>query len=128
MHTPDRTEDELAHLDIAGLLRHGLTAAPGPHRTALFGDGAAAAAVVLGRLGTHPRSIAFLADTLRAGGLPFATTLPEPLPAPDAADIVRQWLRTAAELDAGPAADETAATWLRAVATIVEVRQLARRR
>ncbi|MYW41870.1 hypothetical protein GT346_00550, partial [Streptomyces sp. SID161] len=60
-YPPDRTDDELARLDITVLLRDGLTAGPGPRRTALFGDGAAAAAVVLDRLGTEPRSVAFLA-------------------------------------------------------------------
>ncbi|MGN5379115.1 hypothetical protein ACQ4WX_22430 [Streptomyces lasalocidi] len=63
---PDRTDDELARLDMGVLLRYGLTAPPGPRRTALFGDDAAGAAVLLDRLGTQPRSVAFLADTVRA--------------------------------------------------------------
>ncbi|WP_432246933.1 hypothetical protein ACRAR1_01935 [Streptomyces sanyensis] len=79
-HPPDRTDDELALLDITLLLRYGLAAEPGGLRTALFGDGAAAAAVLLDRLGTEPRSVAFLADTVRAGGLARAADLPEPLP------------------------------------------------
>ncbi|WP_256257071.1 hypothetical protein [Streptomyces sp. MUSC 14] len=82
---PDRTDDELARLDMGVLLRYGLTAPPGPRRTALFGDGAAGAAVLLDRLGTQPRSVAFLADTVRAGGLAYAAGLPEPLPHPEAA-------------------------------------------
>ncbi|MFE7356509.1 hypothetical protein ACFU8Q_25895 [Streptomyces sp. NPDC057543] len=77
-YPPDRTDDELARLDVTVLLRHGLTAEPGTRRTALFGDGAAA--VILDRLGTEPRSLAFLADTVRAGGLAHAAELPEPLP------------------------------------------------
>ncbi|MFG1807413.1 hypothetical protein [Streptomyces sp. NPDC049040] len=123
---PDRTDDELARLNITILLRYGLTAAPGTRRTALFGDGAAAAAVILDRLGTEPRSIAFLADTVRAGGLVRAAELPEPLPRQEAAVIVREWLRTGAELAGGIAADDNAAAWLRAVATIVELKQMTR--
>ncbi|MGW1318532.1 hypothetical protein [Streptomyces sp. NPDC002426] len=125
---PDRTDDELATLDITVLLRYGLTAEPGPRRTALMGDGAAAAAVVLDRLGTEPRSVAFLADTVSAGGLARAMELPEPLPRREAANLVREWLRAGAELVGGIAADDTAATWLRAVATIIELKQLTRAR
>lgn len=127
-YPPDRTDDELARLDITVLLRYGLTAGPGPRRTALTGDGAAAAAVILDRLGTEPRSVAFLADTVRAGGLAHAAELPEPLPGREAAVLVREWLRAGAELVGGVAADDTAATWLRAVATIVELKQLTRAR
>ncbi|MFJ4840829.1 hypothetical protein [Streptomyces sp. NPDC088746] len=127
-HPPDRTDDELALLDIPVLLRYGLTAGPGHRRTALFGDGAAAAAVVLDRLGTEPRSVAFLADTVRAGGLAHAAELPEPLPGREAAVLVREWLLAGTELVGGVAADDTAATWLRAVATVIELKQLARAR
>ncbi|MFF8322873.1 hypothetical protein ACF06V_37665 [Streptomyces bobili] len=127
-HPPDRTDDELARLDITVLLRYGLTAEPGHRRTALFGDGAVAAAVVLDRLGTEPRSVAFLADTVRAGGLAHAAELPEPLPRPEAADLVREWLRAGTELVGGVAADDTAATWLRAVATVIELKQRTRAR
>ncbi|MFF9062059.1 hypothetical protein ACF09K_25685 [Streptomyces sp. NPDC014882] len=127
-HPPDRTDDELARLDITVLLRYGLTAGPGTRRTALFGDGAAAAAVVLDRLGTEPRSVAFLADTVRAGGLARAAELPEPLPRREAAALVREWLRAGAELAGGIAVDDTAATWLHAVATVVERKQLNRAR
>ena len=127
-HPPARTDDELARLEISVLLRYGLTAAPGPMRTALFGDGAAGAAVILDRLGTQPRSVVFLADTVRAGGLVLAADLPEPLPRPEAAALVRDWLRAAAELAAGVTADDNAARWLHAVATLLELRQLARTR
>lgn len=80
-YPPDRTDDELARLDITVLLRYGLTAEPGPRRTALFGDGAAAAAVILDRLGTEPRSVAFLADTVRAAGSPAPPSCPSRCPA-----------------------------------------------
>ncbi|KIF78080.1 hypothetical protein QR77_38305, partial [Streptomyces sp. 150FB] len=85
-------------------------------------------AVILDRLGTEPRSVAFLADTVRAGGLARAAELPEPLPGREAALLVREWLRAGAELVGGIAADDTAATWLRAVATIIELKQMTRAR
>ncbi|PWS50635.1 hypothetical protein DLE01_17075, partial [Streptomyces sp. FT05W] len=84
--------------------------------------------VVLDRLGTEPRSVAFLADTVRAGGLARAAELPEPLPDRDAAVLVREWLLAGTELAGGIAADDTAATWLRAVATVIELKQLTRAR
>lgn len=65
---------------------------------------------------------------MRVGGLALATELPEPLPRPEAADVVREWLQAGTELMGGIAADDTAATWLRAVATIVELKQLTRAR
>lgn len=123
---PDRTDDESARLDIPTLLRYGLTAPPGPRRTALFGDGVAGAAVLLDRLGTQPRSVAFLADVVRAGGLAYAAGLAEPLPRPEATAVVRDWLAAGIDLAAGVAADDTAARWLHAVATLIEVRQRTR--
>ncbi|GAB7109102.1 hypothetical protein JCM4814A_74160 [Streptomyces phaeofaciens JCM 4814] len=126
MDTTPRTDDELAGLDIAALLRYGLTAAPGPLRTSLFGDGAVGAAVLLDRAGTEPRSVAYLADTVRAGGPAHAAALPEPLPRPPAAALVREWLEAAASVAPGPEAGDTAARWLRSVATIMEVRQRTR--
>ncbi|MEU6104936.1 hypothetical protein [Streptomyces flaveolus] len=127
-YPPGRTDDELARLDITVLLRYGLAAECGVRRTALFGDGAAAAAVVLDRLGTEPRSVAFLADTVRAGGLARAAELPEPLPRREAAALVHAWLVAGTEIAGGIAADDTAATWLHAVATLLERKQLARAR
>ncbi|GGQ74103.1 hypothetical protein [Streptomyces flaveolus] len=127
-HPPDRTDDELARLDITVLLRYGLTAESGDRRTALFGDGAAAATVVLDRLGTQGRSVAFLADTVRAGGLAHAPELPEPLPRREAAALVHEWLVAGTELACGIAADDTAATWLHAVAPLLERKPLARAR
>ena len=63
---------------------------------------------------------------MRAGGLARAAELPEPLPRREAAVMVREWLRTGAELVGGIAADDTAAAWLRAVATIIELKQMTR--
>ncbi|KOU77631.1 hypothetical protein ADK57_01840 [Streptomyces sp. MMG1533] len=125
---PSYTDDELAEFDVNVLLRYGLTAAPGHRRTALFGDGAAAAAVILDRLGTQPRSVAFLAEVVRAGGVAYAAELPEPLPRPEAAAVVRDWLEAATQLAGGAPADEAAARWLGAVATIIELKYLTRAR
>lgn len=41
---------------------------------------------------------------------------------------MREWLLVGTELAGGVPADDTAATWLRAVATIVELKQLTRER
>lgn len=54
-----------AHVTPA-MLRYGLSFT-GPHRTALFGDGAVGAAVLLDRLGVQPRAVAFLAKVVRGG-------------------------------------------------------------
>ncbi|MFD4763326.1 hypothetical protein ACFWOJ_32100 [Streptomyces sp. NPDC058439] len=42
--------------------------------------------------------------------------------------MVREWLRAGTELMGGIASDDTTATWLRAVATIVGLKQLTRAR
>ncbi|WP_255951268.1 hypothetical protein [Streptomyces odontomachi] len=126
---PDRSDAELAELDVPMLLRYGLTAEqPSPLRTALYGDGAVGAAVVLDRLGTQPRSVAFLAETVRAAGLAAAVELPAPLPHPEAAATVRPWLEAAASLAGGIGTDESTARWLKAVAAIIELRQRERAR
>ncbi|MFF7094330.1 hypothetical protein ACFY9A_18300 [Streptomyces rubradiris] len=125
--SPDsRTDDEvLAATDVAVLLRHGLT--QDAFRTALFGDGAVAAAVTLDRLGVLPRSLVFLAETVRAGGLGYAAELPEPLPSPEPAALLREWLGGAAPTAGTPQAEERAARWLEAVAEIIALRRATRR-
>ncbi|MFJ4683949.1 hypothetical protein ACIQNG_15420 [Streptomyces sp. NPDC091377] len=126
---PDRTDDELALLDLPMLLRYGLSVGqPAPLRTALFGDGAVGAAVVLDRLGTQPRSVAYLARTLRAAGLTAVLELTEPLPRPEAAAVLRTWLQAAASLAGGLATEDMLVRWLHAVATVIELRRLARAR
>ncbi|MEV4330760.1 hypothetical protein AB0K02_09465 [Streptomyces sp. NPDC049597] len=42
--------------------------------------------------------------------------------------LVREWLRAGVELVGGTAADDTAAAWLRAVAAVIELKQLTRAR
>ncbi|MEV2218234.1 hypothetical protein AB0H86_43575 [Streptomyces sp. NPDC050997] len=84
--------------------------------------------MTLDRLHTQPRSVAFLAEVVRAGGVAYAAELPEPLPRPEAARVVRDWLEAATQLAGGAPADEATARWLGAVATIIELKHLARAR
>ncbi|MFI2203865.1 hypothetical protein ACH47Z_24415 [Streptomyces sp. NPDC020192] len=121
-----RTDDEvLAATDIGMLLRYGLT--QDTFHTALFGDGAVAAAVTLDRLGVLPRSVTFLAEIVRSGGLAYAAALPEPLPSPEPAELLRDWLTGAAQTAATPEAEIRAARWLDAVAEIIALRRAVRR-
>lgn len=122
---PARTDEDLARSDLPAMLRYGLSF-PGAHRTALFGDGAVGAAVLLDRGGVQPRAVAFLAKVVRAGGVRYAAGLPEPVPGEDAA-AVRSWLESAADVAVGADGDETAARWLEAVAEILALRRTVRR-
>ncbi|WP_035849356.1 hypothetical protein [Kitasatospora azatica] len=123
MTTPvSKTDAELAELDVPVLLRFGL-GADGPHRRALFGEGAVAAALLADRQEVQPRSLTFLAEVVRAGGVRYATGLPEPLPTPAATALARQWLDAAAMVTTDPTGDALAARWLDAVAAILELRR-----
>jgi hypothetical protein len=120
-----RSDDEvLAGTDVTLLLRYGLTEEA--FRTALFGDGAIAAAVTLDRLGVLPRSLVFVAEIVRSGGLAYAAGLPEPLPSPEPAAVLRDWLSGAAQTATTPEAETRVARWLEAVAEIVALRRSAR--
>ncbi|MFF7976790.1 hypothetical protein [Streptomyces sp. NPDC007905] len=117
-----RTDDELlATTDIGALLRYGLTR--DAFRTALFGDGAVAAAVTLDRLGVVPRSVAYVARIVRAGGPRYAAELPEPLPSPEASALLRGWLETAAQCADTPEGETRTARWLESVAEILGLRR-----
>ncbi|NBE51367.1 hypothetical protein [Streptomyces boluensis] len=118
-----KTDGDLAELDISTLLRFGL-AESSRMRTALFGDGAVGAAVLLGRAGVYPRAVAFLAKIVHSGGAAYAAELEEPVPG-EAADTVRTWLEAAASVRHTLADDETLTRWLSAVAEIMAVRDLA---
>ena len=124
---PGRTDDELAQSDIPAMLRYGLTLA-GPHRTALFGDGAVGAAVLLDRLDIQPRSVGFLAKVVRSGGVRYAAELREPVPGEEAGSMVRAWLEAAATAADGVDGDEEAARWLEAVAELLSLRRVHRSR
>ncbi|MFF4509223.1 hypothetical protein [Streptomyces sp. NPDC001401] len=118
-----RTDDELAQSDIPAMLRYGLSFA-GPHRTALFGDGAVGAAVLLDRLGIQPRAVAFLAKVVRSGGVRYAAELREPVPGDEAASMVRAWLESAATIADGVDGDEETARWLEALAELRSLRRV----
>ncbi|MFE4356759.1 hypothetical protein [Kitasatospora sp. NPDC056800] len=121
MNTPQpQSDSRLAELDVEILLRFGLPH-PGPHRSTLFGDGAVAAAITVDRLGALPRALAFLGETVRAGGTRFAAALPEPLPGP-AATVARGWLEAAAMVVQDPTGDQLVARWLDAVAAVLALR------
>ncbi|MEV0774913.1 hypothetical protein ACIBLA_06825 [Streptomyces sp. NPDC050433] len=125
--TRPRTDDELvAATDVPVLLRYGLT--QDAFRTALFGDGAVAAAVTLDRLDVVPRSVAFVAEVVRAGGLVYAAELPEPLPRPEAAALLREWLDTAAQAAPAPEGEVSTARWLDSVAELMGLRRDSRER
>ncbi|MFI1765355.1 hypothetical protein ACH41H_25315 [Streptomyces sp. NPDC020800] len=127
MPAAPRTDDEvLATTDICVLLRYGLTR--DAFRTALFGDGAVAAAVTLDRLGVVPRSVSYVAKIVRAGGPRYAAQLPEPLPSREASALLRGWLETAAQVADGPEAEAGVARWLDTVAEITGLRRAARAR
>ncbi|GAA1808146.1 hypothetical protein HC028_21600 [Planosporangium flavigriseum] len=122
-----RTDRELADLDVPALLRDGL-AAGGPANTELFGDGRIAAAIAADRAGVRPRSLAFLAEVVRRGGIGYAAQLPEPLPGAERTALAREWLTAAtpvagAEAVPGEEADEEFARWLEAIAVVLGVRQ-----
>ncbi|WP_306427423.1 MULTISPECIES: hypothetical protein [unclassified Streptomyces] len=118
---PGKTDDELATLDITALLRYGIGFG-GSHRTALFGDGAVGAAVVLDRQGVLPRAVAFLAEIVRSGGTGYAAALPEPVPGDAAAQLVCGWLQSAASVVRTVEGDQDVARWLESVAALMALR------
>ncbi len=122
-HTP-RTDDDLARMDVLAALRDGLGTVGSASR-ALFGDGAIAAALAADRLGVRPRSLAFLAEIVRRGGVAFAAGIEAALPATAQAALAHSWLDAACDL---PEVDEVCARWLEAVATILDARRRAVRR
>ncbi len=117
------TDEELRALDIPLLLRYGLTLG-GQHRTALFGDGAVAAALAAEDHHVYPRGMAYLGEVVRRGGIAAAAELPEPLPG-CAAGPAKEWLATAASVvkDDDVDGEETVARWLEAAATVMELRR-----
>lgn len=118
---PGKSDSELLETtDVPTLLRYGLRG-NGPHRTALFGDGAVTAAITLDRQGALPRSVSFLAKVVRSGGTRYAADLDEPLPG-EAAQTIRAWLTGAAGVAPDVAGDDAVACWLEAVAAVMELR------
>jgi hypothetical protein len=119
---PGRTDREIADLDVPVLLHDGL-ATTGPGNAELFGDGRIAAAIAADRAGVQPRSLTFLAEVVRRGGIGYAARLPEPLPGAERTALARDWLAAASAAPADPRPDEEFARWLDAVAVILGVRQ-----
>ncbi|MFB6435671.1 hypothetical protein ACFCVY_02660 [Streptomyces sp. NPDC056411] len=118
---PGKTDDELAALDVAALVRYGFGFG-GPHRATLFGDGAAGAAVALDRQGVLPRAVAFLAAIVRSGGTAYAAELPEPVPGDAAVQLVRGWLESAASVVRTVDGEQDVARWLESVAALMALR------
>jgi hypothetical protein len=116
------TDGELAAFDIAAMLTAGLPGGNEVARRDLFGIGAVGAAVVLDRAGTIPRSVTYLAEIVRAGGIGVAAELAEPLPSPAQIAAIRPWLAAAARAGMSVATDDLMARWLRDVATVLAVR------
>jgi len=125
-----RTDRELAELDVPALLRAGLaggagSAGGGGPAGELFGDGAVAAAITADRLGVQPRSLTFLAEVVRRGGIGYASALPEPLPGAHRTALARSWLAAVDALAPERKAElgDEFARWLDAVAVILGLRQ-----
>jgi hypothetical protein len=115
------TDDQLQALDLDAILVEGLRSPTAAAR--LFGDGAVAAAIRADRLDVQPRSLIFLAEIVRRGGIAYAAGLPEPLTTAEQSDLVREWLAVAALAASG---DQGFAHWLDAVAAILGMRQAVR--
>ncbi len=105
-----RTDEQLLTIDIAAALVDGRQTA----------EAAVAAAIRADRIGVQPRSLTFLAEVVRRGGLPYAARLPEPLPTAEGSALVRPWMEAAGERS------DAFARWLDAVATALEARRAVR--
>ncbi|MFF4024031.1 MULTISPECIES: hypothetical protein [Nocardia] len=116
------SDAQLAAFDIPGMLAAGLSGDNDVARRDLFGIGAVGAAVSLDHVGTLPKSVAYLADFVQAGGTHRALELAEPLPAPEQTALIKQWLVAAAGVGRSVETDDLVARWLRAVATVLAVR------
>ena len=109
-----RTDDELLAVDVAEAVATALRSAdPAPR---LLTGAATPAAVQAARAGVRPRSVRFLAEIVRRGGIAYAAGLPEPMPTPEQTALVRPWLAVA------HGEDRVFAGWLDAVAAIIEAR------
>ena len=115
IHDADRGD-----LDIPALLRDGL-----PHDPRVFADGAIAAAIELDLMRIPPRSLTFLAEIVRRGGVEYAAKLPEPLPTPESAALAKAWLQAATEVQWRDHFEggNMMARWLDAVALLINARR-----
>jgi hypothetical protein len=117
-------DSDLVQVDVLEALRDGLGTS-GPAHRFLFGDAAIAAAIAADRLHVYPRSLTFLAEIVRRGGIRYAADLEEALPTPEQAALAHGWLDAVRDL---PAADDACARWLDAVAMILAARRRVRER
>ncbi|AGZ45958.1 hypothetical protein [Actinoplanes friuliensis] len=108
-----RTDEELLTVDVPEVIATAMSTAD-PARQLLIGA-AVPAALQAALIGTQPRSMTYLAEIVRRGGLRFAAQLAEPLPTTEQTELVRSWL--AVDGDA-----HVFAGWLDAVAAILEAR------
>jgi hypothetical protein len=119
MSRPGLTDEQLAVIDVPAIIEDGLRSRDGGRQW--LAEGAVAAAIQANRLHVLPRSLTFLAEIVRRGGLAYAAELPQPLPAPEQAAMVKGWLSAAVTRD-----DAMVARWLDAVAMILDARQKVR--
>jgi hypothetical protein len=70
-----------------------------------------------------PRSVTYLAEVVRRGGLRYALRLPESLPTPPQAEIARSWLTAAEEASGDIDGDRRMARWWEAVAAVLAIRR-----
>jgi hypothetical protein len=109
-----RTDEEMLTVEVAELVATALRTAD-PARQ-LLRDAAMPAALQAAAAGCRPRSVRFLAEIVRRGGIDFAAHLPEPMPAPEQTAVIHPWLAVA------HGDDRVFAGWLDAVAAIIETR------
>lgn len=116
--TDSRTDEQLRTIDVPAELAVALLAERAP-----AGEVTVAATLAAERRNVRPRSLTFLAEVVRRGGIGYAVTLPEPLPEPEQTALASSWLIAAASVeDPGPTHDETVARWLENVALVLAVR------
>jgi hypothetical protein len=116
------TDQQLLALDLDAFIADGLAAQEPEQSRRLFAEGAVAAAIRADAADVLPRSLTFLAEIIRRGGIAYAAGLPDALPTPEQARLAQKWI--AAALPTGEAS--IFARWLDAVAAVVEVRRSAR--
>jgi hypothetical protein len=68
----------------------------------------------------QPRSLTFLAEIIRRGGIAYAAALPQPLPTAEQSALIRPWL------DAAVGPEDALARWLDAVAVALDGRRSVR--
>jgi hypothetical protein len=119
---PVRQVAELADVNVAAAIRHGIGTAGEP-RHVMFTDAAIAAAIQTEALGAGPYPVAILSRFVRAGGITAALRLPEPLVGVGSSALARSWLEAALAGGSSVAADLVFARWLEMVGTVMAARR-----